>query len=66
MTPNDGPILVETDAAAEALRMEPETLDRMATARLLTPARTDEDGARWWNLHDLRRQLAAYLDDDET
>ena len=43
--------------------MEPVTLERMAASRLITPARVDDHGNLWWHLHDLRRQLAAYLDD---
>jgi len=61
-TGTNGPTLIDTDAAAEAVRMGPATLERMATRRV-TPARTDDDGPHWWNLHDLRRQLAVYLDE---
>ena len=63
MSAGDGPVLVDTGAAAEALRIEPATLERMAASRLLTPAGVDDHGNLWWHLHDLRRQLAAYLDD---
>ncbi len=63
MTADDGATLVPTDEAALALGIEPDTLDRMAVSRLITPARTDDRGEQWWNLHDLRRQLVAYLDD---
>jgi hypothetical protein len=63
VTADDGPVLIDTDAAAEALRMEPATLERMAASRLLTPAPADDNGTLWWHLHDLRRQLAAYLDE---
>jgi hypothetical protein len=63
VTAGNGPILIDTDAAAEALRMEPARLERVAASRLLIPARADDNGTLWWNLHDLRRQLAAYLDE---
>jgi hypothetical protein len=63
VTPGNGPVLIDTDAAAEALRIEPATLQRMAASRLFIPARADDNGALWWDLHDLRRQLAAYLDE---
>ena len=63
MSAGDGPVLIDTESAAEALRMEPATLERMAASRLLTPARVDDNGNLWWHLHDLRHQLAAYLDE---
>ncbi len=55
--------LVNTGAAAEALRMLESTLNRFVDARIVRPARVDPDGARWWNLHDLRRQIASYLEE---
>lgn len=55
--------LVNTWAAAEALRMLESTLNRFADTRIVRPARVDPDGTRWWNLHDLRRQLASYLEE---
>ena len=55
--------LVNTGAAAEALRMLESTLNRFADARIGRPARVDPDGTRWWNLHDLRRQIATYLEE---
>lgn len=55
--------LVDTAAAAEALRTSAQQLDDWAAEGVVTPARDDPDGSRWWNLHDLRRELAAYIDD---
>lgn len=55
---------VDTRAAAAVLGMPEHTLRRFDDARIITPARIDSRGARWWDLHDLRRQLAAYLDED--
>ena len=55
--------LVDTAAAAEALGVPAPTLFRFADARIVTPARVDPDGSRWWNLHEMRHQIAAYLDD---
>jgi hypothetical protein len=63
VTVGDGPVLIHTEAAAGALRMEPASLERITASRLFIPARTDDNGTLWWNLHDLRRQLAAYLDE---
>jgi hypothetical protein len=62
--PTDGPRpLVDSSAAAEALRTSPQQLHKWADTGIVSPARVDDDGARWWNLHDLRRQLATYLDE---
>lgn len=55
--------LVGTPAAAESLRINAQQLHGWADAGIVTPAHVDADGSRWWNLHDLRRELAAYLDD---
>ena len=55
--------LVDTGSAAETLRMSAPTLFRFAEARIVTPARIDPDGTRWWNLREMRRQIANYLDD---
>jgi hypothetical protein len=63
MTPrNDEPVLIDTDAAAEALRTSARQLNQWADDGVVTPAATAPDGQRRWNLHDLRRQLAAHLD----
>jgi hypothetical protein len=59
----DQPQLVDTVGTAEALRMSEHALDELAEAGIVVPAVTDADGERWWVLHDLRRQLAAYLKD---
>jgi hypothetical protein len=32
---------------------------------VVTAERVDPDGERWWNLWDLRRQVAAYLANKE-
>lgn len=56
--------LVDTGAAAEALGMPAPTLFRFLEASIVTPARVDPDGSRWWNLRDTRRQIAAYLADN--
>jgi hypothetical protein len=32
---------------------------------VVTADHVDTDGERWWNLQDLRRQVAAYLDDEK-
>ena len=62
--PPDGPRpLVDSTSAAQALRTSPEQLDEWAGKGIVSPARVDDDGAPWWNLHDLRRQLATYLDE---
>lgn len=62
--PTDDPRpLVDSPAAAEALRTSHQQLHRWADAGIVSPARTDPDGRRWWSLHDLRRELAAYMDD---
>lgn len=62
--PSDGPPHgIDSDAAAEALRTSARQLHEWADMGIVTPARIDPDGSRWWNLHDLRRQLATYLDD---
>ncbi len=53
--------LVDTAAAAEALHMLEATLHRFADARIVSPARVDPDGTRWWNLRDVRGQVGAYL-----
>jgi hypothetical protein len=55
--------LVDTAAAAEALGMPAPALFRFADAGIVTPARVDTEGFRWWNLRDMRHQIAAYLDD---
>ncbi len=55
--------LVPTAEAADVLRMQPETLERLALSRLVTPDSIDPDGTHWWHIHDLRRQLVAYIDD---
>lgn len=61
--PTDRPRpLVSTPAAAESLRTNAQQLHGWADAGIITPAHVDADGCRWWNLHDLRRELAAYLD----
>jgi hypothetical protein len=54
---------VDTGTAAEALSMSAPTLFRFAEAGIVTPARVDPDGARWWNLREMRHQIATYLDD---
>lgn len=56
------PSLVDTEAAVEALGIPAPTLFRFADARIVAPARVDPDGARWWNLCDLRNRLSADLD----
>jgi hypothetical protein len=43
--------------------MSAPTLFRFAEAGIVTPARVDPDGARWWNLREMRHQIATYLDD---
>lgn len=53
--------LVDTEAAAEALHTTSTSLHRFARARIVAPARVDPDGSRWWNLPELRNQLASYL-----
>jgi hypothetical protein len=53
--------LVDTKAAAEALGTPEHTLHRFADAGIITPARGGSARSRSWNLHDLRRELAAYL-----
>lgn len=55
--------LVDTGAAAEALGMPAPTLFRFLEARIVTAARVDPDGSRWWNLRDTRHQIAIYLND---
>jgi hypothetical protein len=55
--------LIDTEAAAEALRTTATSLHRFAQAGIATPARTDPGGRRWWDLPEVRAQLAAYLDD---
>lgn len=58
--------LIDSAAAAEALRVSTDQLQRWARAGVVTAARVDTDGERWWNLRDLRRQVAAYLDDEDS
>jgi DNA-binding transcriptional MerR regulator len=61
--PPDGPgALVDTSTAAESLRTSRQALDDWADAGLITPDRVTEDGTRRWDLHHLRRQIAAHLD----
>jgi hypothetical protein len=55
--------LVDTPAAAETLRTSAQQLNGWADAGIVSPARTDPDGSRWWSLHDLRRELATCIDD---
>lgn len=55
--------LIDTEAAAEALRTTAASLHRFAQAGIASPARADPDGTRWWNLPEVRAQLAAYFDD---
>jgi hypothetical protein len=55
--------LVDTKTAAAVLGTLESTLDRVADARIVTPARGGPAGSRRWSLPDLRRQIAAYLDD---
>jgi DNA-binding transcriptional MerR regulator len=59
---HDEPVLIDTHAAAEALRTSARQLNQWADDGVVTPAATDPDGQRRWNLHDLRRQLAAHVD----
>ncbi len=57
--------LIDSAAAAEALRMSTQQLQRWAQRGVVTADHVDIDGERWWNLPDLRRQVAAYLDDEK-
>ncbi len=57
--------LLDTAAAAEALRTTATSLHRFAQARIVTPARVDPDGSRWWHLPELRSEIASYLDDTD-
>jgi hypothetical protein len=59
----DPRLLVDTPAAAETLRTSTRQLNGWADAGIVTAARVDPDGSRWWSLHDLRRELATDLDD---
>jgi hypothetical protein len=56
--------LIDSAAAAEALHMSTHQLQRWAQNGVITADHIDTDGERWWNLPDLRRQVAAYLDDE--
>jgi DNA-binding transcriptional MerR regulator len=56
---------VTTEQAARALHLQPAVFKHWADRGLVTPVATDPDGTRWWNLHDLRRELARYLTDDQ-
>jgi hypothetical protein len=61
--PTDGPrSLVDTATAAVSLRTSEQQLDDLADAGSITPAMITESGARWWSLHDLRRQVAIRVD----
>ena len=55
--------LIDSAAVAEALRISTYQLERCAQAGVVTAERVDTDGERWWNLWDLRRQVAAHLAD---
>jgi hypothetical protein len=55
--------LVDTKTAAAVLGTSENTLDRFADARIITPARGGPASSRRWDLPELRRQIAAYLDD---
>ena len=57
--------LIDSAAAAEALHMSTQQLQRWAQRGVVTADHVDTDGERWWNLQDLRRQVAAYLDDEK-
>lgn len=59
------PSTVTTEEAARALHLQPAVFEHWANKGLATPAAVDPDGTRWWNLHDLRRELARYLADDQ-
>lgn len=62
--PADGPrTLIDTATAAESLRTSEQQLNALTEAGLITPAAVTEDGAERWELHDLRRQIAAPSDD---
>ncbi|HEY2223765.1 hypothetical protein [Actinomycetospora sp.] len=56
--------LVDTAAAVEALHLPEATLNWFARAEIVRPARVDPDGSRWWNLPDLRSQIAPYRGED--
>ena len=57
--------LIDSAAAAEARHMSTHQLQRWAQSGVVTADHVDTDGERWWNLADLRRQVAAYLDDEK-
>lgn len=62
--PDERPV-VSTVQAAHALHLQPVVFGLWADRGLVTPDATDADGTRWWNLHDLRRELAKYLTDED-
>lgn len=57
--------LIDSAAAAEALHMSTQQLQRWAQSGVVTADHVDTAGERWWNLQDRRRQVAAYLDDEK-
>jgi len=57
--------VVDTARPAEALNVTPDRLERWAHAGIVTPHHVDPDGDRWWDIRDLRHQVATYLDDHD-
>ncbi len=65
MTTDNGPVLVDTDEAARTLQIPSPQLERWAQSGVVTPTATDPEGGRWWNVSDLRQQIATRIEDRE-
>ncbi|MCD2191824.1 hypothetical protein LQ327_00260 [Actinomycetospora endophytica] len=52
--------VLDTATAAEAVGITETALIWFALADIATPARTDPNRTRWWNVVDLHRQIDAY------